>query len=211
MRVHLLASLLVTSLAGHADTLQPLDDSEMAHIAGQAGQGVQLTLMLRNNVDAAGNPIGCTSGGLNPCRMGLEFSARDGIWLMLKDYYGELQINDLRIDNATLPATNTGHYDASRFLSVEGDCLIAGCNPTGLLSLRTYYPFNKGVGIYNDLNLFTNIGRVALEYDDTLNNIPGYMQDAATGSVLGFRSTDSQALNAPATMRFEGEAYVFGF
>ncbi|MCK0154865.1 hypothetical protein MWU49_14180 [Alcanivorax sp. S6407] len=207
----LLPALLCLAISAHADSLQPLDDQEMAHIAGQAGQGMQLTLMLRNNVDASGNPIGCTSGGLNPCRMGFELSARDGIWLMLKDYYGELQINDLRIDNATLPASNTSHYDASRFLSVEGDCLIAGCNPTGLLSLRTRYPFHKDVGIYNDLNLFTNIGRVALEYDDTVNNIPGYMRDAATGSVLGFRASDSQALNAPANMRFEGEAYVFGF
>ncbi|MZR62993.1 hypothetical protein [Alcanivorax sp. DP30] len=204
--------LLVLPVLGvKADNLRPLDDQEMAGIAGQAGQGVQLTLMLRNNVDDSGNPIGCTSGGLNPCRMGFEFSARDGIWLMLKDYYGELQINDLRIDNATLPGANTSHFDADRFRSVEGNCLIAGCNPAGLLSLRTYYPFHKGVGIYNDVNLFTNIGRVALEYDDTLNNIPGYMRDAASGSVLGFRSTDSQALNAPANMRFEGEAYVFGF
>lgn len=204
--------LLLLPLTGlKAESLRPLDDGEMASIAGQAGQGVQLTLMLRNNVDDAGNPMGCTSGGLNPCRMGFEFSARDGIWLMLKDYYGELQINDLRIDNATLPGSNTSHFDASRFLSVQGNCLISSCNPAGLLSLRTWYPFNKTVGVYNDLNLFTNIGRVALEYDDTVNNIPGYMQDAASGSVLGFRATDSQALNAPANMRFEGEAYVFGF
>lgn len=207
----LLLALLLGPLIAQADSLTPLNDDEMAHIAGQAGQGVQLTLMLRNNMDASGNPIGCTTGGLNPCRMGFEFSARDGIWLMLKDYYGELQINDLRIDNATLPGSNTSHFDASRFQSVEGSCLITGCNPAGLLSLRTYYPFHKETGVYNDLNLFTNVGRVALEYDDTVNNIPGYMQDAATGSVLGFRATDSQALNAPANMRFEGEAYVFGF
>lgn len=202
--------LLLLSLTSQADGLQPLADQELASVSGQAGQGVQLSLTLRNNVDADGDPMGCT-GALNPCRMGLEFSAREGIWLMLKDYYGVLQINDLRIDNALLPGSNTSYHDPDRFLSPEGDCLISGCNPAGLLSLRTYYPFHKEVGVYNDLNLFTHIGRVALEYDDTVNNIPGYMRDVATGSVLGWRASDSQALNAPAQMRFEGEAYVFGF
>ena len=203
--------LLLMFPGAYGDSLAPLADNEMALIAGQAGEGVQLTLLLRNNVNAQGNPIGCNNGGLNPCRMGVEFSDREGIWLMLKDYYGELQINDLRIDSAPLPTINTPYLDPERFESVAGECLIDNCNPGGMLALRTYYPFNKAVGAYNDLNLFTNIGRVALEYDDTVNAILGYMRDAASGSVLGFRATDSRALNAPANMRFEGVSYVFGF
>lgn len=189
--------------------LQPLNDEALAEVVAQ--EGVQLTLRLRNNVDTANNPINCT-GILNPCRMGIEFSGREGIWLMLKDYYGFLEINDIRLESGMLPSTSTGYQDPDRFLSLAGDCLITDCDPQGLRAVRVSYPFNKGAGEYNDFNIFLNIGRVALEFDNASNPLePGYMRDAASGSVLGFRMSDSTALNAPSRSRFDGTAYVFGF
>lgn len=202
------AALLVATLlvANTAHALEPVSDDELATVTGT--EGVQLTLRLRNNIDESGAPIGCT-GNLNACRMGLEFSGREGIWLMLKDYYGHLEINDIRLEGDVLPSTATAYADPDRFLSTEGDCLLTDCDPSGLQAVRISYPFNKGAGEYNDLNLLVNIGRTALEFDDGAT--PGYMRDAAPGSVLGFRMADSTALNAPSRSKLMGNAYVFGF
>lgn len=198
-----IASLLIMV---PAFAMEPMEDDQLASVSGQ--EGVQLTLRLRNNVAANGTPIGC-SGLLNPCRMGLEFSGREGIWLMLKDYYGVLAINDIRLEGDLLPAVNTGFQDASRFLGTSGSCLISGCDPRGKQAVRITYPFSKAIGQYNDFTLLMNIGRTALEFDNGAT--PGYMRDAASGSVLGFRMADSSALNAPSRARFDGAAYVFGF
>ncbi|MEE4250499.1 MAG: hypothetical protein V2I38_07910 [Alcanivoracaceae bacterium] len=189
-----------------AFSMEPLEDDGLAMISGS--DGVQLTLRLRNNVDSDGNPMGC-SGFLNPCRLGMEFSGRDGIWLMLKDYYGFLSINDMRLESGVLPSAWTGHQDASRFEGIDGSCLLTGCDPRGSQAVRISYPMFKAVGEYRDFSLLVNIGRTALEFSDI--STPGYMKDAATGSALGFRMADSNALNAPSGARFDGTAYVFGF
>jgi hypothetical protein len=187
--------------------MQPLDDASMAAIEGRSG--IQLTLRLRNNVSVSGTPIGC-SGTPNPCRLGLEFADRSGIWLMLKDYYGSFSINDIRLEGSTLPVVNTGYQDSTRFLANDlTTCLIPGCDPRGRQALNIFYPGNKGAGVYNDLTFFANVGRVALEFDN--GSIPGYQRDAATGSVLGFRAADSAGLNSPNRARIEGNAYVFGY
>ncbi|MFN3712123.1 MAG: DUF6160 family protein [Alcanivoracaceae bacterium] len=190
----------------NAAAMEPLDDVELSDVSG--AEGVQLTLRLRNNVDSTGSPIGC-SGYLNPCRMGIEFAGREGVWLMLKDYYGVLGINDIRLEGDILPVSNTPYFNASRFLGADGGCLVASCNPIGMQAVRISYPFSKLVGQYEDFTLLMNIGRTSLEFDDGLT--PGYMRDAASGSVLGFRMADSQGLNAPSRARFDGVAYVFGF
>lgn len=203
-----LSALLVSVvlLVSPAFALEPLSDVDLSEFDAQ--QGVQLTMNLRNNLDSNNNPIGCT-GNLNPCRMGLEFSGRDGIWLMLKEYYGYMSFNQMRLESSQLPAANTGYQDADRFRALDGTCLLTGCDPRGLLVVKVSYPNNKAVGEYNDFNLFMNIGRAALEFDSGLT--PGFDRDVATGSVLGFRMSDSSALNAQAKSRFDGNAYVFGF
>lgn len=200
-----ITTLVLLPLSGFA--MEAIEDHELASVTG--AEGVQLTLRLRNNIDATGNPIDC-SGILNNCRMGLEFSGRQGIWLMLKDYYGSLAINDIRLEGDLLPSTNTGYQNPDRFLGTNGGCLI-DCDPRGLQAVKISYPFSKALGEYNDFSLLMNIGRTALEYDDPLTSTPGYMRDLATGSVLGFRMADSRALNAPSQSRFDGAAYVFGF
>lgn len=202
------SGILLAVVSVQVKSMEPLDDQILAKISG--AEGVQLTLGLRKNVDSSGNPMGC-SGILNPCRMGIEFSGREGIWLMLKDYYGMLGINDIRLEGAQLPTSNTGYQDGSRFIGGDGNCLIADCDPRSLQAVKVTYPFNKGVGDYFDFTLLMNIGRTALEFDDSGSGTPGYMRDVAAGSVLGFRMADSSVLNAPSRSRFDGTAYVFGF
>tara|TARA_Y100000588_G_scaffold220704_3_gene234601 strand:+ start:1126 stop:1749 length:624 start_codon:yes stop_codon:yes gene_type:complete len=207
MRLRILPLLMATLFANHTvHALEPVNDDELATVTG--AEGVQLSLRLRNNLDGNGAPRHCT-GSLNGCRMGLEFAGREGIWLMLKDYYGALEINDIRLEGDVLPGTATSYADPDRFLSLTGDCLVNDCDPSGLQAVRVSYPASKGPGEYNDLNLLVNIGRTALEFDD--GTTPGYMRDVAGGSVLGFRMADSQTLNAPSRSKFMGNAYVFGF
>lgn len=202
--MRLLVSLVLLCSVAHG--FEPVSDDELGAVT--AREGMQLTLRLRNNVDDNLNPVGCT-GTLNPCRMGLEFSGREGIWLMLKDYYGYISFNSIRLDGTMLPAANTGHQDTSRFRGLDGACLITGCDPRNLRAVKVFYPFSKAVGEYDDMVLLMNIGRTALEFDSGAT--PGFQRDAAAGSVLGFRTADSSGLNAPARARFDGSAYVFGF
>lgn len=188
-------------------SMQAMDESEMEGVVAQ--QGIMFDIRSRNNVDAANNPIGC-AGILNPCRVGLEFTARAGKWLMLKDYYGTLEIDSLRLDAAFLSASSSVYFDSSRFLAADGlTCLVSGCNPSGAPGIMFTYPVNKAAGVYNDLTTFLNIGRVAIEFDSGLT--PGYMRDVNTDSVLAFRASDASAANASMQMRFDGRAIVYGF
>lgn len=206
-----IVALVLTPLGPMAWAMDPVTDESLDAIHGTGG--VQLTLRLRNNISESGAPEANCFGGLNPCRMGIEFSGRNGIWLMLKDYYGVLEINDILLDGAELPVANTTYLDESRFRNQQGACLIGSCNPAGTKALRVRYPFSKGQGQYEDMMLFVNIGRTALEFDDIATDpvTPGYMRDNASGSVLGFRMSDSAGLNSPSRAKFMGDAYVFGF
>ncbi|MFZ5723593.1 MAG: hypothetical protein ACOY33_08010 [Pseudomonadota bacterium] len=211
-------------------SMTQLSDDEMSGVRGR--QGVVLDLKLRNNVDAAYAPIGCTVatgtpfGTPNPCRIGIEFAARAGIWLMLKEYYGYMQLKDIRLDVAFLPGTNTGFQNAARFQNAAGtSCLLAGhalasCWPTGDAAIKLSYPGTDGPAVYDDFYSFLNVGRAWLEYDCNPGGsgatlctpaTAGYNRDTTTDSAFSMRMADSTALNAPARMRFLGNAYVFGF
>jgi len=188
-------------------SMQALDEIEMGDVI--AREGIMFDIRSRNNVDASNNPIGCT-GILNPCRVGLEFTARAGKWLMLKDYYGTLEIDSLRLDAAFLSAVSSPYFDSSRFLAADGvTCLVTLCNPSGAPGIMFTYPRNKADGVYSDVTTFLNIGRVAIEFDSGLT--PGYMRDENTDSFLAFRASDASAVNASMQMRFDGRAIIYGF
>lgn len=187
----------------------PLDDAEMGTVVAQ--DGIMFDIRSRNNVDASNNPIGC-SGLLNPCRMGLEFTDRPGKWLMIKDFYGTLNLNSIRLDATSMPAANTPYYDPARFLASDGvTCLVPGCNPNGDLAMMLTYPTvaSKAPGVYDDMVTFLNIGRLAIEFD--AGATPGYMLDNNPGSVFAYRASDSSATNADMRIRFDGRAMIYGF
>lgn len=199
--------------AGGTGTSMPaLSDESMSEVTG--AEGIMLELKLRNNVDGAFAPVGCSAvvGTPNPCRMGLEFAARNGIWLMLKEFYGTLHLKDVRLDAATLPETNTSYNNPARFVDTNGTCLFGGtCNPDGDPAILATYPAADVQGTYDDLLSFLNIGRVWLEFDVASPYVPGYNRDTTLDSALSIRMADSGALHSPARMRFWGNAYVFGF
>lgn len=193
--------------------MSSLSEADLATVAGQ--QGVLLNLDLRNNVDASLTPMGCSAvvGTPNPCRMGLEFAARTGTWLMLKEFYGTLQLKDLRIDIGFMPATATAYANPARF-DANGNAactnpLLPSCSPAGRAALTLTYPGADSAGTYDDMLSLLNIGRVWLEFDT--GGTPGYARDTSLNSAFGVRMSDSRALNEPAHIRFLGKAYVYGF
>lgn len=219
---HVTFSLLLcsTPLATQAQGLEPLSDSEMSSAGAQQGVLLNLTLlnnMTRNGSGALVRDSQCTEAVRpNPCRMGLEIAQRD-TWFMAKEFYGSLQIKDLRMDAGFLPATATGYQNYNRFRDAAGNCLLSGnpsgCNPVGLPAIRTSYPSSADgtPSVYDDVLSFMNIGRTWLELTTTSPVVEGYMRDTTTNSAFGVRLSDSRALNEPAHMRFRGTAHVFGF
>lgn len=204
-------SICVLLLSGQllAAGLQPLEDTELGAISG--GDAIQLTVRLRNNVDATNTPIGCIPGTLNPCRLGLEFTDREGKWLMLKEFYGTIAIEDARMQGGFLSDNNSSYRDTDRFLAAdEATCLLSGCNPNGQAAIMLTYPNAKSAGEYNDMTTFLNIGRMALEFDVDAST-PGYMVDNNSGSALAIRMSDSGSVNGAAQMRFDGSAMIYGF
>lgn len=217
----LLTAGLLAGGNAQADGLVALSDHELA--AQDAREGVLLNLSLLNNMTrTAGGTLvpdsQCTASiTANPCRMGLEI-AQAGTWFMAKEFYGSLQIKDLRMDSGFLPATATGFQNYERFKDKDGasaTCLLSGnstnCNPAGMVAIQTSYPGSNDAApsVYDDVLSFMNIGRTWLEF--TSGTTEGFMNDTTTNSAFGVRLSDSSALNAPAHMRFRGTAHVFGF
>lgn len=216
------AAILVSGLlmAGMTMTAQAemsrLSEADLAAVAGQ--QGMLLNLNLRNNVNASLAPIGCNAvvATPNPCRMGLEFAARAGTWLMLKEFYGTLQLKDLRIDIDFMPTVATSYANPARFDAAGNPAcanpLLPACSPAGRPALTLSYPGADSPGTYDDMLTFLNIGRVWLEFDTAGTPVtPGYARDTSLNSAFGIRMSDSRALNEPAHMRFLGKGYVYGF
>ncbi len=185
----------------------PLNDNELQSVTG--GDAIQLTLRLRNNVGEDNAPDIACGGTPDPCRMGLEFVAREGNWLVLKEFYGSLAIEDVRLEGAYLSNSGSSYRDLSRFEDADGNCLLSPCNPDGLPAIQMDYPFAKGPGEYRDMHTFLNIGRMAVEVDDGAT--PGFMLDNNPGSALAFRMSDSASANGDMQMRFDGRAFLYGF
>lgn len=203
---------------------EELADEQLAQLVGR--EGIAMDLELRINADSNGNALASLascSGNLNPCRIGLEFQGRAGNWLMLKDYFGIMKINELLLNGYyTAVAGPPVYFDALRFASTPagGDCLITGvaapCVASNLWNLPaasfSFPTAGKPAVFYNDATLKLNIGRVAAEYNDPFPSgatTLGYNRDAATGTVLGLR-VQNTAGNA-AGMRLDGRMLMYGF
>lgn len=227
MMLRLTALLMAMLLAVPALASLPteeLADAELATMTGR--EGIALDLELRLNADTNGVPLASLSsctGNLNPCRLGLEFQGRAGKWLMMKDFYGVLKINELLLNGAYTPAAGPAvYFDPLRFASTPagGDCLVTGggvpCVASNLWNLPaasfSFPTAGKPATFYNDASLFLNIGRVAAEFNDPFpagTTTLGYNRDAATGTVLGLRIQDTAG--GSAGMRLDGRMLLYGF
>ncbi len=224
-----LLTALVVSLA-QAGSLEPLNDAEMESVTGQ--NAIQLTVKMHNNVQVKDNEhvrlsmCDPNGAGYSPCRLGMEFVDKERNWLVMKQFYGYLNLTDIRLEGVSLPTTNTAYYDEDRFKRADGSCMIAGtCNPRGLAAIEMRYPSSKGPGQYQDMQTFLNIGAMVVEtnnpsatYSDGSNpNRPdavadyGFMRDQTQGVANAFRISDSSGPNANMQVRFDGSTLIYGF
>ncbi|MED5239836.1 MAG: hypothetical protein VX379_09705 [Pseudomonadota bacterium] len=214
-----------------ANSLEPLNDEEMESVTGQ--NAIQLTVKMHNNVVVSndnnhvrGNHCVQDTNGYSPCRLGMEFVDKERNWLVMKQFYGYLNLTDIRLEGVSLPTTNTAYYDEDRFKRADGSCMIAGtCNPRGLAAIEMRYPSSKGPGQYQDMQTFLNIGAMVVEtnnpsatYSDGSNpNRPdavadyGFMRDQTQGVANAFRISDSSGPNANMQVRFDGSTLIYGF
>lgn len=194
-----------------AGSLQPLSESEMGDIAGQSA--IELSVKLHNNIELKNDlheGLGhCQESGANTCRLALEFAGHEGHWLVMKEFYGYLELDGIRLEGVRLPATQTDHYDATRFQREDGDCMIEDCDPSSMAAILMAYPGNKGPGVYQDMLTFMNVGRMTIEVDDGAT--PGFLREENPGVANAFRISDSSGPNANMQMRFDGSAMIYGF
>lgn len=246
MSIHLKAfSLLLgllVSMVASAGPFAPetaLSDAEMEEVNAQ--HGVILDLLLLNNVTDTFLPKCVVAVGTpNICRLVLEFENRPGAYLMFKEYYGTLQLKEIRMDAAVF-GSNTVYVNNNRFTDITGTiCLIPGkalasCNPANTPAIQFTYPGTDAQATYDDMHSLLNIGRVWIEYDvgapcsgasSTSTNC-GYNRDTTLNSAYSLRLADASGTtlvpdpdnppdfklsnNTPAKMRYWGTAYVFGF
>lgn len=194
-----------------ADFLQPLSDLEMGEISGQ--NAIELSVTLHNNIERRDNfheaLSHCYSTGYNPCRLALEFAGHEGHWLVMKEFYGYLQLDGIQLEARTLPTANTAYHDEDRFRRIDGQCMVENCDPSGLASVEMSYPANKGPGQYLDMQTFMNIGRMSVEQDES--GVPGYLLENQSGVANAFRISDSSGPNANHQVRFDGRTLIYGF
>lgn len=205
--------------------LQSLDDAAMGEVTGQAGIAVDLEL--RINTDDNFSPLSNLDychGLANDCRMAFQFHNRNsggGEWIVWKDFYATLKINDLWIDAGQTRTTASGFQDDvanNRFISgTTGDCLLdsglsaANCYQGALGMPMLSLTFNQ------PMELFLNLGAVAVEYGEQ-----GYLLDAQSAA-LGLRiadtGTDGTVIDNglshgnihPATIKIGGSMGMYGF
>lgn len=212
-----------------AESMQPLNDSEMEAVTGQ--NAIQLTVKMHNNVEVKDNEHVALSicskddNAYSPCRLGMEFVDKERNWLVMKQFYGYLNLTDIRFEGVTLPASNTAYHDEDRFKRADGSCMIAGCNPKSLAAIEMSYLSSKGPGQYLDMQTFLNIGAMVVEtnssgatYSDGSNpHRPdavtdyGFMRDQTQGVANAFRISDSSGPNANMQVRFDGSTLIYGF
>lgn len=208
-----------------------LEDGALQNIAGQ--EGVSLDIEIRLNTDAAGAPLasldscaGGTATAPNPCRIAIAFNNRPGKWLMLKDYYGTLNIPKLYLNKTQAPTTVSAYKDLTRFQNETGGCLLRGGKTTACVdadiagdgtaalpphpALKLSMPGATGT-FENDILVNLFIGRVAIEIDDTSTTptTPGYNRDA-NGTFLGLQLRDTNSARQ-AKIDIDGHIAMFGF
>ncbi|MFZ5531740.1 MAG: hypothetical protein ACOY4U_11965 [Pseudomonadota bacterium] len=190
-----------------------LADGVLQGIAGQ--EGISLDIEVRLNTDAAGVPLaslGSCTGNNNPCKLALTFNNRPDKWLMLKDYYGTLNIPKLYLNKTNAPATVSAYKDLTRFQDSAGNCLLGAGKASNCLdadiqnhpALKLSSPGATGTFESDILaNLF--IGRVAIETGPT-----GYSNDA-NGTFLGLQLRDTSTSAPQARIDVDGHVAMFGF
>lgn len=209
--------LLVLPLNVWATGLQPMDEEALGNVTGQ--EGIALDLELRQNADANGNPLASLddcSGVGNPCLMAVQFNNRTdlgGEWLMIKDFYGVIRMNDLWLDGADTPSSASPYSNPEIFRNGAGTCLLnsqPGCIPNNVPALMMHFPGDYDT-FEEDIEIFLNIGRMSVQYGAN-GFLPASDDDKSFLSLrISDLRTSSGVPNPPAVIDIDGGIKLIGF
>jgi hypothetical protein len=205
----LLCAALATALPAAAE-LAPVDDETLQAVSG--ADGIAANLWMYINADADGTPIPCPTAaqhanGTPECRLALQFAAREdeNVWLVIKDYYGVIRLNNVWIDAANADGGDSTHRDITTYLG--------GYNPNGKPVVQLSYDhsgISATAAAYDDADWLLSLGRITAEYDAA--GVPGYLRSDVSGSALGLTIADGvNGSGGPANMRFDGRMQMYGF
>lgn len=236
--IHCLLLLVALPAVTFANGMRTLSDAELSEVSGREGVVISFDYYLNseksNDKATDGQILGtyCGASNLN-CRFTWQIAGRGdgeqgsyaGEWLVYKDGYASLSVNELSLDAAFLgeagmPAWVDDAFVAgnTRFQDVDGNCLLeGGCTVANMMltpALRTHYsntggnynPLDGTTTGYSDVLLGMHIGGLAVEYD--AGAVPGYNRNEQ-GSFMGLSIRDN---NGPrAGIAFGGDFYMYGF
>ena len=216
MMIRFLCPLLILAGAlndtGYAQPpLESLSDDAMAAVT--ARDGIAVDLEFRWNASWSGgavSSIACPTAVQSPfgtpdCRLALQFNDRAGAWLVIKDYFGVLKLNDLLLDARVTPATPSGWCDADCQARAPAG-LVTESRPVLALSYGRSGISNDSA-YYGDAFFYLNASRITAEF-----GAQGYLADAISGSTIGLRMADGpDGINGPAQIRFDGQMQIFGY
>lgn len=170
----------------------------------------------------------------NACSLAIATNNRPGLWVILKDMWAVLKMNNFWIDGGrvsvvggqyklSLPGSSTfttpfdlsnANADETRFYGQSNDCLLAGrtagvdCNMNGLPALVMQYdPLNK-TNNKADVTWHLHIGRVAMQGKADNSGTPAYMLDQP-GSFMSYQVSDFNQNEAK--LHYGGRVLMFGF
>ena len=194
---------LIAVAVGHAAGMVELTNDELSGVVGQ--EGVAVEFELRANADAQGqplNPLCATDLAQTDCRLALQFTGRESEWVVLKGFYGSINIPALHLDSGRTPPAATEFEDLDRFRDGDGTPLLA--TPHDIPALEVSFP--QDIEIWN-----LTISGVSVEYDTGSGSgfVPGYMRNEL-GSFLGLKISNSVE-GQPARITAEGRATIYGF
>ncbi|WP_146026893.1 DUF6160 family protein [Alcanivorax sp. MD8A] len=241
-------SVLLPSMAS-ADMVA-MGDNSLAAVAGQSGIsiGIELDINVQDMngdgvVDLTGNnftPIsGCGTGNYDDgsfltCTLALSFANRANEWLVIKDYYGSMRVDNLFLDAGYLvdAGNDPTTYAPGKFLDSDGStCLIDptgnNCGSSGVPP--SYFDDLAGLMIRAPGSRDAAGNFTAPTYNPTSRQSDGYdslrlglsiggmaVEYGATGhsqnvngSFLGLKIADNNSPYAGADI--QGQAYLFGF
>ncbi|MZR63073.1 hypothetical protein [Alcanivorax sp. DP30] len=206
--------LFLVSGEGKSGELTELDDDALSGVMAREGIALNLEVLINATQDNAGNiiPDICPSTGISgtpDCRFALQFNSVDNAWLVVKDYYGLMSLNEVRVDGVRMDSTASGKCDA--------DCLsrFSGFDPNGKPAIQLSYDHSDlgaSESFYGDAELFLHAGKVAAEFNDSGTGTPGYLRDMTPGSAIGLLMADGpNGIDGAAKIRFDGNVKMYGY
>jgi hypothetical protein len=191
------------------ELMQALSEQEMSEV--DARQGIAMNVAFRINAQADGSSVpaaecpdvaGLTGG--SSCRLAISLADAMGMWIVMKNYRGILNLNNIRIDASNLPSAWTVHTSGG----VNQSPYLAGFDPRGKPAIQlssgnwavayangpasaAYYGF-LNQSAYNEMAVMLDIKKLSAEFDcgASVNAAAGIHVAGCSAATPGWNGVD---------------------